>query len=106
MITLNHYLVLSAALFCIGLFGVLTSRNAIRVVICVELILNAVNLNLAAFSAFVAPNEAVGHELRHLPHGRGGGRVRAGARGHPRRSTAPSDISAIDAHAEAEGVSR
>ena len=60
MITLNHYLILSAALFCIGLFGALTSRNAIRVVICVELILNAVNLNLAAFSQLVAPNEAVG----------------------------------------------
>jgi len=60
VITLNHYLILSAALFSIGLFGALTSRNAIRVVICVELILNAVNLNLAAFSSLVAPNEAVG----------------------------------------------
>lgn len=60
MITLDHYLVLAALLFCIGLFGVLTSRSALRVVICVELILNAVNLNLAAFSAYVAPKEAVG----------------------------------------------
>lgn len=60
MITLNHYLVLAAALFCIGLFGVLTSRSALRVVVCVELILNAVNLNLAAFSAYIAPKEAVG----------------------------------------------
>ena len=57
---MNHYLILSAALFCIGLYGALTSKNAIRVVVCVELILNAVNLNLAAFSALVAPNEAVG----------------------------------------------
>jgi len=60
VITLNHYLVLAAALFCIGLFGVVTSRSALRVVVCVELILNAVNLNLAAFSAYVAPREAVG----------------------------------------------
>jgi NADH-quinone oxidoreductase subunit K len=60
MITLNHYLVLAAALFCIGIFGVLTSRSALRVVVCVELILNAVNLNLAAFSAYVAPKQAVG----------------------------------------------
>lgn len=60
MITLNHYLVLAAALFCIGLFGALTARSALRVVICVELILNAVNINLAAFSAYVAPKEAVG----------------------------------------------
>lgn len=60
MITLNHYLVLAAALFCIGLYGALTSRSALRVIICVELILNSVNLNLAAFSAYVAPKEAVG----------------------------------------------
>lgn len=60
MITLDHFLVLAALLFCIGLFGVLTSKSALRVVICVELLLNAVNLNLAAFSAYVAPREAVG----------------------------------------------
>lgn len=60
MIGLNHYLVLGAALFCIGLYGTLTARSALRVVICVELILNAVNINLAAFSAYVAPKEAVG----------------------------------------------
>jgi NADH:ubiquinone oxidoreductase subunit K len=60
VIGLNHYLVLGAALFCIGIFGVLTARSALRVVICVELILNAVNVNLAAFSAYVAPREAVG----------------------------------------------
>lgn len=59
-IGLNHYLVLAALLFCIGLYGVLTSRSALRVIICVELILNAVNINLAAFSNFVAPREAVG----------------------------------------------
>lgn len=59
-IGLNHYLVLAALLFCIGLYGVLTSKNALRVIICVELILNAVNINLAAFSTFVAPREAVG----------------------------------------------
>lgn len=60
MLGLNHFLVLAAILFCIGLFGVLTSKNALRVVICVELILNAVNINLAAFSAYVAPKDKVG----------------------------------------------
>lgn len=60
MITLNHFLVLAALLFSIGLFGVLTAKSALRVIICVELLLNAVNLNLAAFSAYVAPREAVG----------------------------------------------
>jgi NADH:ubiquinone oxidoreductase subunit K len=59
-LTLNHFLVLGAALFCIGLYGALTSRSALRVVICVELVLNAVNINLAAFSAYVAPRQAVG----------------------------------------------
>ena len=60
MITLNHYLVLGAILFCIGLYGVLTSKSALRVIVCVELVLNAVNVNLIAFSVFVAPREAVG----------------------------------------------
>ena len=60
MLGLNHFLVLGAALFAIGLYGALTSKSALRVVICVELILNAVNLNLAAFSAYIAPKEAVG----------------------------------------------
>ena len=60
MMGLNHFLILGAALFAIGLYGALTSKSALRVVICVELILNAVNLNLAAFSAYVAPKEAVG----------------------------------------------
>jgi len=60
VIGLNHYLLLGAALFAIGLFGALTSKSALRVVICVELVLNAVNLNLAAFSAYVAPKAAVG----------------------------------------------
>ena len=45
-----QYLVLSAALFCIGLFGVLTRRNAVGVLMSLELMLNAVNLNLVAFN--------------------------------------------------------
>lgn len=60
MITLNHFLVLAAALFSIGLFGVLTAKSALRIIMSVELLLNAVNLNLAAFAAYVAPKEAVG----------------------------------------------
>jgi len=49
-ISLTHYVVLSALLFSIGLFGVLTKRNAVAVLICIELMLNAVNINLVAFS--------------------------------------------------------
>jgi NADH-quinone oxidoreductase subunit K len=49
-ITTLHYLVLSAALFMIGTVGVLTRRNVIIILMSIELILNAVNLNLVAFS--------------------------------------------------------
>jgi NADH-quinone oxidoreductase subunit K len=49
-ITPYHYLVLSAALFIIGLVGVLVRRNTIVVFMAIELMLNAVNINLAAFS--------------------------------------------------------
>jgi NADH:ubiquinone oxidoreductase subunit K len=55
MIGLNHYLVLSAILFSIGLFGALTRRNTIAVLIFIELMLNAANLTLVAFSRFVTP---------------------------------------------------
>lgn len=57
---LTHYLVLGAALFGIGLFGVLTKRNAVAVLICVELMLNAVNVNLVAFSKYVTPMDFIG----------------------------------------------
>ena len=52
---LEHYLVLSAVLFRIGLYGALTKRNAVIVLICVELMLNAVNISLVAFSSYVVP---------------------------------------------------
>ena len=47
---INYYIFLSIALFCIGVAGVLTRRNAIIIFMCVELMLNAVNLLLVAFS--------------------------------------------------------
>jgi NADH-quinone oxidoreductase subunit K len=49
-VTLSHYLVLSALLFTTGLVGVLTRRNAITLFMCLEIMLNAVNLSLVAFS--------------------------------------------------------
>ena len=52
---LEHYLILSGVLFSIGLFGALTKRNAVIVLMCVELMLNAVNVTLVAFSRFVVP---------------------------------------------------
>ena len=52
---LEHYLVLSAVLFCIGLYGVLTKRNAVIILMCIELMLNAVNISLVAFSGYIVP---------------------------------------------------
>jgi NADH:ubiquinone oxidoreductase subunit K len=49
---LNQYLLLAAALFSIGVYGVLTRRNGVLVLMSVELILNAVNINLIAFGTF------------------------------------------------------
>ena len=47
---INYYIFLAVALFCIGIVGVLTRRNAIIIFMCIELMLNAVNLLLVAFS--------------------------------------------------------
>jgi NADH:ubiquinone oxidoreductase subunit K len=52
---LAHYIILSAVLFCIGLAGVLTQRNVIKVIMCLEIMLNAVNIALIAFSRYVVP---------------------------------------------------
>ncbi len=54
MIGLSHYLVISAALFSLGVMGVLTRKNAVNVLMGIELILNSANLNLVAFSRFSA----------------------------------------------------
>ncbi len=55
MIGLEHYLILSAVLFAIGLYGALTKRNAIVILISIELMLNAVNIALVAFSRYITP---------------------------------------------------
>ncbi|MEY3242548.1 MAG: hypothetical protein RIR11_3987 [Bacteroidota bacterium] len=52
-VPIEYYLLYSSILFCIGVFGVLTRRNAIIVLMCIELMLNAVNLLLAAFSTYM-----------------------------------------------------
>lgn len=49
MVPLSWYLVLAAALFSVGLFGVLSRRNAVAILLGIELMLNSVNINLAAF---------------------------------------------------------
>ena len=60
MIPLSWYLILSAALFSIGLFGVLARRNAIAILLGVELMLNAVNINLVAFWRYLDPVRITG----------------------------------------------
>jgi len=52
---LEHYLILSAVLFSIGLYGVLAKRNAVVILMCIEIMLNAVNIALVAFSRYVVP---------------------------------------------------
>jgi NADH-quinone oxidoreductase subunit K len=59
-IPLNWFLVLAAALFCIGLYGVLARRNAIGILMGVELMLNAVNINLVAFWRYLHPARLTG----------------------------------------------
>jgi NADH:ubiquinone oxidoreductase subunit K len=59
-IPLSWYLALAAALFCIGLFGCLTRRNAIGILMGVELMLNAVNINLVAFGRYITPEAITG----------------------------------------------
>ena len=53
MITITHYLVLSAILFTLGVVGVLVRRNAIIIFMCIELMLNAVNLSFVAFAHYL-----------------------------------------------------
>ena len=50
---LNQFLILAAILFCIGVYGVLARRNGVLVLMSIELMLNAVNINLIAFSAYL-----------------------------------------------------
>ncbi|MCS6813290.1 MAG: NADH-quinone oxidoreductase subunit NuoK [Cyanobacteria bacterium] len=50
---LQYFLLLAAALFCVGIYGLVTSRNAVRVLMSVELMLNAVNINLMAFANYL-----------------------------------------------------
>ena len=57
---LNQFLFLAAVLFCIGVYGVLARKNAVLVLMSIELILNAVNINLVAFGAF---NETIAGQV-------------------------------------------
>ena len=60
MIPLSWYLMLAAAVFCIGLYGVLARKNAVAILMGIELMLNAVNINLVAFWRYLTPTLASG----------------------------------------------
>ena len=88
MIGLQHYLVVSAALFCLGVLGVLTRRNAVNVLMGIELILNSANINLVAFSRYGARQPA-GPALRGVrDRDRGGGG--GGGPGHRAHALPPA----------------
>ena len=53
LIPLNAYLLIASILFCIGVWGLINSRNAVRVLMSIELMLNGVNINLMAFSSYI-----------------------------------------------------
>lgn len=61
IITLEHYLVVSVSLFLLGMFIVMTRRNGIRILMGVELILNAANLNLIAFNRYQVQTDVSGN---------------------------------------------
>lgn len=62
-IGLLHYLTLGAILFGIGLYGVLTKRNVIAILMCIELMLNAVNINFIAFNKFILVSTLTGQVM-------------------------------------------
>ncbi len=59
-IGLTHYLVVGAVFFCAGLFTMMTKRNAIGILIGVELVLNSTNINLVAFDRYLGPGKLDG----------------------------------------------
>jgi NADH-quinone oxidoreductase subunit K len=60
MVPLSWYLVLAAALFCVGMYGVLARKNAVAILMGIEIMLNAVNINLVAFWRYLTPQVMAG----------------------------------------------
>jgi NADH:ubiquinone oxidoreductase subunit K len=61
--TLNNFLVLGAVVFCIGLFGALSKRNAVSILMSIEIMLNAVNITLVAYASALLPHGPTGVRL-------------------------------------------
>jgi NADH:ubiquinone oxidoreductase subunit K len=60
MVSLSYYLIFAAALFCVGLYGVLARKNAVAILMGIELMLNAVIVNVLAFWRFRTPDQIAG----------------------------------------------
>jgi len=60
-IPLNYFLIVSTIMFFVGVYGFITRKNLITILMSVELILNSVNINFVAFNHFLYPNELHGH---------------------------------------------
>jgi len=60
VIGLNHYLLLATILFGIGVYGVFAKRNAVAILMSIELMLNAVNINFVAINKFIQPGNVIG----------------------------------------------
>ncbi len=88
-IGLGHYLTLAAILFGIGLFGVITRRNAIGILMSLELMFNAANINFVAFNRFITPTDFTG-QLFAIFIDRGCGR-----RGYRRTGDRAADLSQL-----------
>ena len=62
-IPLTYFLIVSTVMFFIGIYGFLTRKNLITILMSVELILNSVNINFVAFNRFLFPDQLQGHFL-------------------------------------------
>ena len=60
MIPLEHFLVVSAVLFSLGVYGVLARRNAVLILMSIELMLNAASMNMVAFAVYTSPDSFIG----------------------------------------------
>lgn len=60
---LVNYLLVSAALFAIGVYGLVTKKNALRMLFAVEILINSANLNFVAFTRYLYPTSVTGHSL-------------------------------------------
>lgn len=65
MISLQSYLIVAAAVFCLGLYNIMTRKNAVAILMGIELILNAANINFIAFNRFITSTHMNGYAVKY-----------------------------------------